>query len=104
MLSRLFIMIGDGVGQRSVPDGRGGMHQEPSRLVDDHEVVVFIDDANGYILWRKRVLFRKGDADFIAFMDEVPRRSGLAVDGADAVVFDSAPQCRRDAEMFQGTA
>ena len=47
------------------------MHQETCRLVDDHEVVVFIDDANGYVLWREGVLFRKGDADLVAFMDEV---------------------------------
>ena len=80
------------------------MHQETCRLVDDHEVVVFIDDANGYVLWREGVLFRKGDADLVAFMDEVPRRGGLAVDGTDAVVLDTAPLCRRNAEMFQSAA
>ena len=94
VLARLFIVIGDGIGQGPVPDGGCRVHQDTCRLVDDHEVVVFVDDANGYILWRKGILFRKGDTDFIPFLDEVARRRRLSIDGADAVVFDPAPQRR----------
>ena len=94
VLREVFEVPGYGIQHGAVPIAESRVDDHACRLVYDHEVVVFVDDANGYILWRKGILFRKGDTDFIPFLDEVARRRRLSIDGADAVVFDPAPQRR----------
>ena len=44
-------MPGDGIDQRTVKVTHAGMHDHACRLVDDHELIIFIDDVKGNILW-----------------------------------------------------